>query len=151
MTIDLSGYRLIGPGSGLNDGISMNGRTNVEIKNGTIMEFGERGVIESNNTGKGHRVINVRVKSNGDYGIRLDGSGHLIKGCTSSEHALMGINANKGSTVTGNIAYKNAGDGIVASYGSTVIGNSICSGNDVDSNQGLSDRHSYVWQTPTII
>ena len=40
VTIDLMGYSLIGPGSGSGNGIYMDDRNNVKIRNGTIKEFG---------------------------------------------------------------------------------------------------------------
>ena len=40
VTIDLMGYQLIGPGSGTAHGVHMTRRSNVEIKNGTVRNFG---------------------------------------------------------------------------------------------------------------
>ena len=127
VTINLMGYSLVGPGStsGTNYGIYMNARSNVEIRNGTVMAFGTDGIHEPDyNQGKGHRVISVRVLENGDRGMYLRGFGHLVKDCTVSDNAGgYGIYAGHGSTVTGNMAYNNQGTGIYADYGCTVTGN----------------------------
>ena len=60
VTLDLMGFSLVGPGgTGLYDGIHMNGRTNVEVRNGTVRNFPQHGICEceSHCSGKGHRVI----------------------------------------------------------------------------------------------
>ena len=128
VTIDLRGYTIRGPGTGVNYGIYMQGAgaglTNVEIKNGTVRNFGHSGIRESYASGKNHRVINVRAISNGVYGIGLNGSNHLIEGCTVSHNGNVGIyNGGYGSTITGNTSYHNKGAGIHAGDGCTVTGN----------------------------
>lgn len=134
VTIDLMDYQLIGPGSGTNYGIYMNGRSNVEIRNGTVRNF-YRGIYEGDTSGKDHRIINVRAVSNGISGIYLDGSGHLVKDCMASDNGnsatddVYGIYAFAGSTVTGNKACYNGNlatgniYGIYAYNASTVTGN----------------------------
>ena len=125
VTIDLMGYSLIGPGSGPNHGIYMHGRSNVEVRNGTVRDFGRHGIYEASSTaGKGHRVIAVRAISNGDDGFCLLGSGHLVKDCTAVGNGDDGIIVGAGTTVTGNTAYKNQGNGIQATVGCTVTDNS---------------------------
>ncbi len=130
VTIDLAGFALVGPGS--NYGIYMNGRSNVEIRNGTVRNF-LCGIYENN--GWYHRVIDVRAIYNKSKGIYLPGSGHLVKSCTtgnngtSATSTVYGIFAGLGSTVTGNTAYRNGDSatgtvfGICASNGNTVTGN----------------------------
>lgn len=135
VTIDLAGFSIIGPGSGTNYGIYMNGRRNVEIRNGTVQGFTGTyqqggGICETNGTG--HRVIGLRAVSNG-RGIVLGGSGHLIKNCSIVENGSYGIHVGKSSTVTGNTCYGNHDRGISA-YGScTVTGNTCCD----NGNQGI--------------
>jgi parallel beta-helix repeat protein len=119
VTIDLMGYTLKGPVSGTYSGIYINGRTNVEVRNGTVRDF-SNGIIETGQS-KGHQVVNVRAISNTVYGICLGGLGHLVKDCTAVENVL-GIAVGTGSTVTGNTASYNSGSGISASW-STVTGN----------------------------
>jgi parallel beta-helix repeat protein len=135
VTIDLAGFRIVGPGSGSNYGIYMNGRRNVEIRNGTVQGFTGTyrqggGIYEANGTG--HRVVGLRAVSNGP-GIVLGGSGHLIKDCSVVENMSYGIQVGKSSTVTGNTCYGNHNRGISA-YGScTVTGNTCCD----NGNQGI--------------
>ena len=125
VTIDLMGYQLIGPGSGTNYGIHITGQTNVEIRNGTIRQFGSRGIYEDNpNSGKRHRVIGIRAMSTGSWaGIQLRGSAHLVKECTAANNGSYGIYTDNTSTVTGNIAHSNQIQGIYAGSGSIVTGN----------------------------
>ncbi len=135
VTIDLSGFALVGPDSGTNCGIYMSGRSNVEIRNGTVRDF-YTGIYEGGSLGQDHRVIDVRFVSNGLRGIFLTGKSHLVKDCTASDNGhsatstVYGIWASNGSTVTGNTVYFNGylatGSyvyGIAAGNGSTVTGN----------------------------
>lgn len=132
VTIDLMGYSLTGPGkeSGTNYGIYMSGRSNVEIRNGTIRNFGYHGIYEASSTGRQHRIISVRVISNGFYGILLDSQCNLIKDCVAKDNAGTGIDAGYYSTVTGCLACYNTYDGIKAGSSSVMIGNNA-------SNNGL--------------
>ena len=128
VTIDLMGYSLIGSGSPMAWGIYVNGRTNVEIRNGTVRDFGDDGIYENNSNGKEHRIINIRAVSNGIRGIYLAGNGHLVKNCTAADNTGHGIFATgNGSTITGNTAYNNQGYGISVGNGSTVTGNTVFS------------------------
>lgn len=120
VTIDLMGYTISG-GSGF--GIYMNGRSNVEIRNGTIRDFASSGIYEGSTFGEGHRFINVRVISNGSYGIYLNSKANLIKDSTAVGNGSTGIYAYRGSTVIHNTAYDNGGTGITAGDGSTVTNN----------------------------
>jgi len=84
VTIDLMGFSLIGPSnSSLYSGIYMNGRKNVEVRNGTVSGW-HLGVSEYSNAGSHHRMIGVRANGN-RYGIYLNGTDHLIKGCIASQ------------------------------------------------------------------
>jgi len=130
VTIDLMGYTIEGPNSGTNYGIYMSGRSNVEVRNGTLRDF-DTGICEYSDNGIGHRVINVRSISNGSRGISLSGKGHLIKECTAAENGFSGIHARYGCMVAGNTAHANGGIGISAYWGSTVSGNTT-SMNTVD-------------------
>jgi len=149
VTIDLSGFALVGPGSGTNYGIYMTARSNVEIRNGTVRNF-SYGIYENSDNGSGHRVIDVRAVSNKIRGIYLSGSGHLVKGCTvgnngtSATITVNGIYAGYGCTVTGNTAFNNGASatgnvyGIHVSYGSTLTGNTAF-------NNGASATRSNVY------
>lgn len=134
VTIDLMGHSLIGPGagSGTNYGIYVEGRSNVEIRNGTVRGFGLDGIREqSSTTGKEHRIIGVRVISNGSNGIMLLGHGHLVKDSTAARNGAIGIYVESGCTMTGNTTYDNQGKGIEAGDGCTVTDNTAF-GNGAD-------------------
>jgi parallel beta-helix repeat protein len=121
VTIDLNGYSIAGNNTSGGYGVYMNGCSNVEIRNGTIRNFGLCGIYEGS-SGDSHRVINVRVVKNKNYGISLDGSNHMVKDCTVSNN-MGGISAGSRSTVSGNAVYSNGYYGIFADAGSTVSGN----------------------------
>jgi len=126
VTIDLAGFTLKGPGSGNRSGIYMSGRSNVEIRNGTIRDFGLPAIYESSSTNSSsHRVVNIRALSNG-FGIYLYGYGHLIKDCTAAENGHRGIHTGSGCTLIGNTAYNNEDCGIRTGHGCTVSSNTAC-------------------------
>lgn len=96
------------------EGEEIEGRRNVEIRNGTITGFMAVGIYEANNheqpnPGMGHRVIDVRIAGNGS-GCILNGFGHLVKDCTVfGNRGSYGIAVGKGSTVADNVCYNNGG------------------------------------------
>ena len=126
VTIDLMGYTLTVPGSGTNYGISMETRMNVEIKNGTVRDFGKDGIRDLGGSGaKSHknRVINVRTISNGEMGIRLWGRSQVIKDCSAIENGDIGILVGCENILVGNTAWKNGDSGIDVENDNTLIGN----------------------------
>ena len=150
VTIDLCGFTLTGPSSGVSYGIYMNGRSNVEIRNGTICNF--YGGIQEGSAinGIGHRVIGVRVIANSRYGIQLYGNGHEVRNCISRNNGagatvdpVYGIYVDSGCTVTGNTVYNNGNlatvsvTGIFAGQGSTASANNV-------SKNGASSS-DWVW------
>jgi len=136
VTINLMGYEIIGSGLPVTFGIFMNGRSNVEIRNDTIREFGSHGIIDYG-FGKSHRIIDVRSVSNKGGGMRLMGNGHMVKNCTVSDNGnsatddTSGISVGDNSMVTGNIVCNNGNlatshvRGIYAGTGSMVNGNTV--------------------------
>ena len=130
VTIDLKGF-VVGRGSRVGfkepdtepgHGIYMSNRSNVEIRNGSIVGFGLGGIYEDGENARNHRIIDVRVIGTGasstegwsgyDYiraGITLVGSHHLVKDST--------------------IARTGEGGGIVVAGSARIIGNTI-SGNE---------------------
>ena len=84
VTIDLMGFTLTGPGVASNYcGIYMDGRNNVEIRNGTVTGW-FKGIAEDGDGAAGHRMIGVRAAKN-QFGIYLHGTNHLIKGCLATQ------------------------------------------------------------------
>ncbi len=115
VTLDLMGFSLVGPGVDY-DGIYMAGRTNVEIRNGTVRNF-RNGIYSWSSYNI--RVIQVRVDQNQSCGITLSGYNHLVKDCHATLNT-MGIFVTSG-TVSGNIASNNTNTGIrVGSVGIVV-------------------------------
>jgi hypothetical protein len=101
VTIDLMGFRLIGPGSSSSShGIKINGHKNVEVRNGSLNGW-FAGLTDF--TGLRNRALNLRVENCG-WGIDfegLGGGGYLIKGC-SVEVIHTGIRI-YGGVATGNV------------------------------------------------
>ena len=135
VTIDLAGHTLKGIGSGY--GIYMDGRNNVEVRNGTIREF-KYGIYEADLASRNHRIINVRSVFNGEGGIVIEGEGHFVKDCSGSDNGasatndVYGIKTGYACTIINSTAHYNGyganGDGMIVygiktGNGSTVTGN----------------------------
>jgi parallel beta-helix repeat protein len=126
VTIDLNGFTLTGDGSSVLYGIYINNVSNVEVRNGTVRNFGKG--IWANYSGtatKSNRVIGVRAVANA-YGIYLASVSNLVKDCAaadSTDPLAYGIYAGYGSAVINNTAYNNQGSGIYAYIGSNLINN----------------------------
>lgn len=114
VTIDLMGYSLVGSDTGAtNSGVYIYMRSNVEVRNGTIRNFGNSAVyaVSSN---KNIRVIDVRALLNGNYGFFLMGNGHLVKDCIAADNVQQGLRVTGPSMIVGNVVYGNQNGGIVA-------------------------------------
>jgi hypothetical protein len=126
VTIDLLGFKITGPGSGVNYGIIMNGNNNVEIRNGTITGF-SNGIFEGQSNAQEHRIINIRAMGNRGYGIIVTGSSHIVRGCTSCNNAT-GIAVGNRCLVMNNVINNNSYYGISA-INDVLIGNNVAVGN----------------------
>jgi parallel beta-helix repeat protein len=118
VTIDLMGFSLLGAGG--MDGISINGKTNVEIRNGTISYWDNNGIYEKG--GSGHRIKNVRLAWNYNSGIFLSGIAHTVIDCIAAQNGGYGIALADGSILDRNTAIGN-NLGIYAGTGCTVTNN----------------------------
>ncbi|MEW5743921.1 MAG: right-handed parallel beta-helix repeat-containing protein [Nitrospirota bacterium] len=156
VTIDFNGFTMSGPGKTGNsfNGIRiLNVSRNVEIKNGTVVRFGNNGISGLYTDGYGHRIIRMRVQDNGAYGIFLEGRANFIHECLAIGNGTTGIYAGDGSTVSGNTVYSNGTYGILVGRSSIVSNNTandngangiyaaygaaVVSGNTVYSNTGI--------------
>jgi hypothetical protein len=95
VTLDLMGYNLISTGQGCCPcGVRMHGRSNVEIRNGSLTNF-SFGIWEDDANGLGHVVSNIRTLGNYS-GISLSGKNHKVVRCTASNNGSDGIFVNEG-------------------------------------------------------
>lgn len=152
VTIDFKGFTITGPGTQSSfDGISSNMafRRNIEIRNGTIVNFAD-GIDAKINYG---RVINMRAHDNGYDGILLKGSNNHVLNCSSYSNSGHGIVTGTGSLISGNIANNNAGVGIYG-YDYSTIKNNIAFYNGqtgiLPGNNSLVDGNTSGGQTPNI-
>ena len=128
VTIDLMGFSLVGPGSDTTDyhGVYSGHSTasNIEVRNGTICDFGQHGYYMPLGSQEGHRVFNIRAINNGGKGIHISGDAPIIEQCTVINNDSDGITCGDGGVIKSNVCYDNEGSGIVAFTGCTVINNS---------------------------
>jgi hypothetical protein len=132
VTLDLMGFSLTCDVSSTSTyGIQLDGRKNVEIRNGTLRGW-DIGIYVGG-PGVAHRVINVRFEGN-TQGMLLNGFGHLVQGCqsTAGSSAVNGFFVGQG-TVIGCQVKNLGGDAIVIGI---VTRSSILSGNVVTSAPG---------------
>lgn len=140
VTIDLCGFTINGPGAiAYTYGIVMSGKKNVEIRNGTIRNFGYDGIAELSSGGSNLRITGVKVISNTRHGIYSPGAGSVIKDCVVNNNGgsysgnIYGILTGGGATITGNTVHNNgtstAGNvyGIYTNIACKVIGNTLYS------------------------
>ncbi len=137
VTIDLNGFTIYGGGGLVNDGISLAGQKNVEIRNGTIRGFTRNGIFSNINT---HyvRVIGVRAIGNTIAGIDLQGSGNLIDGCTVLNNPGYGMRAFDGSLVVDSVARGNGGVGLSLVGAGGYRSNVLTGNNGGDANAQVS-------------
>jgi hypothetical protein len=126
VTLDLMGFCLTGPGKAFanNHGINIqNGASNVEIRNGSINNFGSYGIVAGNCTGI--RVLGIRVREVGFNAIHLQsGTDHVVAGCSVINAGAYGILVSSGGIIKGNHVTGSSGEGINA-YSSTIADNLV--------------------------
>jgi hypothetical protein len=142
VTIDLMGFSLNGEGGLVTEGIAINGRKNVEVRNGTIRSF-YLGIHDSTGGGANDRIINVRCLNNIQTGISLEGKNHLIKGCTLSDNIIAGIILTGAATISGNMVY-NSTTCINFQGAGSIIGNTVIAGFDQTGISVSTSTSNYV-------
>jgi hypothetical protein len=107
-------------------GIRLDGRNNVEIRNGTVRGF-YTGIYDKYGTGSNFRIINVRANdatTAQGIGIYLAGKNNLVKACTTSNNGHTGISVNAG-TISDCVVCDNGNTGIRLFGPGSVIGNVV--------------------------
>lgn len=151
VALDLNGFDVIGVASmGTFSGVTSDlGSVNtVEVRNGSVRNWGDRGVDLSAGLSRGISVTNVRASGNASTGIAV-GESSIVSACTSSNNGGTGIFASTGSVISGCTAtantfgisgstgckitscnaFENTGTGIYGSAGSSII-NCVSHSND---------------------
>jgi parallel beta-helix repeat protein len=127
VTLDLSGFTLLGV-AGSFDGINMPAfRENVVIRNGHLRGWGQSGVESRIDLG---RIEKVTAADNGAWGIDNAPSGTFttrIASCEALNNGDQvagsgGIRGGQASVITDCLSFNNAGDGITAANGCLVTG-----------------------------
>ena len=144
VTIDLNGFRIIGPnrcsgtptlgnpitctlgGSGV--GIEADAQASrTSIYNGSIVGMRSHGVA----LGSGSSVRQIRATGNGGMGIRVGGSSFAVVENVAQRNGMDGIGVGNEGTVRGNRAQFNGDDGIDCGFNCVVVGNTAV-GNTTD-------------------
>jgi len=128
VTLDLCGYNLIGDAGNNGTGLDLDSQSNVEVRNGTVRNFGYDGVKQNYVFATDHRIIGIRAIDNGQagsgIGIYVHGTNHLIKDCIASGNSGYGFYVPGGSsTITGCKSYNNNSYGFYTGYGCVIRDN----------------------------
>jgi len=123
VTLDLNGFELTGvPGSLVGIDVPA-ARRNIEIRNGTVRDWGLHGVHvsppSSNCILEGLRAYSNGLDSINQNGIGV-GSDSLIRACVAEANQASGIKTGSGCTVSECVASDNGNRGISVSFGCTV-------------------------------
>lgn len=125
VTIDMNGFSITGPGSssGVVNGVSASGFTDVTVENGTVTGLGLAIVL-----GSSAIVRNVHADTNG-FGIDV-GDNSVVEGCTANNSTTdYGIACRSGCAITGSTANGNADEGIFCSGSGCQITGNTANGN----------------------
>jgi len=115
VTLDLNGFTLSGTAGNSSPGIRINsGRRNVEIRNGTIANWGQFGV---NGLGtEAIRLLNLTAYNNATFATShsglLVGDRSVVKNCVADANSAGGIVVGKNSIVSECMARSNGSSGI---------------------------------------
>ena len=142
VTVDLNGFTLSGDRDSIDSGIYIYGYStypvaNVEIRNGTIRNFGN-GIHTSTSYTSDIRIRDVRVLNNSQNGLYVPALGTLVENClVDSNGGDYGILAGNYATIINNSIRFNSGWGIFVSWHCLISGNTIISNNQSeDSSSG---------------
>ncbi len=156
VTLDLNGFEIRGPGSGTASGIAMSSNQNVEVRNGTVSDFGGDGVggVGSSRS----RAVDLRARGNGAYGIAFQGDSNRVERCvvdgnddgiaigngglvrdnTIAENVRTGVFVSEllvgpadAATITGNQVYENGQSGIDCAADACLVTDNVVFGNAV--------------------
>lgn len=148
VTLDLNGFDLVGvPAMGSFDGVTATDSSfeSIEVKNGSIRNWGDDGVDlgtsgslnsaivdlrasgnsgDGISAGTGCRLSRVSVYNNAVHGISLNSRSTIIE-CTAHDNGSSGIATLTSCTISGCTATSNGISGITGSFGSMIYGNSV--------------------------
>jgi parallel beta-helix repeat protein len=119
VTIDLNDHALVGVAQAV-DGINVLGtRTNITVRNGSLLSWPGDGVDAANALNS--QLRNLNAAKNGGSGL-IVGEGSLVAACTARTNVSDGIHTSGGCRVVDCTSSKNGGDGVETGTGSTLTG-----------------------------
>jgi hypothetical protein len=119
VTIDLNDHALVGVVQAL-DGINVNGtRTNITVRNGSLLNWPGDGVDAA--TAVNSQLRGLNAAKNGGAGL-IVGEGSIVSSCTARTNVSDGMRASGGCRVLDCSSSNNGGDGLETGTGSTLTG-----------------------------
>jgi hypothetical protein len=145
VSVDLNGFRMYGSGGSSNRGFHIEA-DNVELRNGTISEFGSALYVSPIGTPLrptfGLRLIHLKAVNNNSAGFDAgQADGAQVLNCHVSYNGGVGISVGPHSLITGNTSMENSGVGISSDT-------SLIKNNTVEQNGSFG---IYCYDTCTII
>jgi hypothetical protein len=130
VTVDLNGFQITGPGSGI--GVNATNQVSVAVLNGAVFQMGGSGIV----AGPFARIEKVQANNNNAHGIDV-GTDSSVSDCVAHNNNFNGINAADRSSIQNNTASFNGRNGISSSTITTGPTNgftSIVRGNTANRN-----------------
>jgi hypothetical protein len=119
VTIDFNDHALVGVAQAL-DGINVQGaRTNITIRNGSVLGWPGDGVDAG--AAVNSQLRNLNAARNSGAGLRV-GEGSLVSSCTARSNILDGIVASSGCRVTDSTTSRNGSEGLIIGSGGSIEG-----------------------------
>jgi len=119
VTIDLNDHALVGVAQALDGILVMGTRTNITVRNGSLLGWPGDGVDAG--AAVNSQLRNLNAARNNGVGLRL-GEGGLISSCTARTNTLDGIIASSGCRVIDCTTSRNGSEGLIIGPGSTIEG-----------------------------
>lgn len=114
VTIDLNGFELVGvPGSHVGIYTSADVLRDLDIRNGSVRDWGNSGVDLGTRLSTSSVITGLRTSGNGQTGLRV-GRGSVITRCVSTYNGGSGILCEAGAVLDGCVSGSNTGAGFTA-------------------------------------
>ncbi len=147
ITIDLNGFQLAGAvAMGSFDGVSatLGALSNITVKNGSIIGWGDMGIDFGTNNVTNCRISDVDVTGNLGAGMAV-GTNAVVTNCSALLNTNVGFSAHNATTFTGCVAARTTGAGVGISTGVDCVLTSCTamnnSGNGINAGASTTIDH----------
>lgn len=122
VTLDLTGFELVGVPGALDGIFVFNAQTNLRIFNGTVRDWPQHGIHAGNSTN--NVISGITASNNGSSGVITGlrvGMNSVVISCAGLLNTGQGISVDSSSSVSDCVARENGGFGFAVGPGSTIV------------------------------